>query len=268
MGNIVIKIFDCFTFFNEIELLDLRLMVLNNYVDFFVIVEANRTHTGKEKEFIFEHNKKLFSKYLDKIIYIKVIDLPIYSINNIWKAENFQRNCIDRGLVHAKSDDIIIISDLDEIPNPSTILECLTDTTVVMAQQLFYYYVNCKQNQEWYGSVISSYKNYTTPQDLRNFAINSTTGKENGGWHYSFMGGPEKIKVKVDNIAESHVIVKEVGSVNDIKRKMVCQQDLWNRTDNASQKQIIDITNEGAAPVCIDEFIIKYPEFYYNGDNL
>ncbi len=263
------KIFDCFTFFNELELLDLRFMVLNDYVDFFVIVEANRTHTGKEKEFIFEHNKKLFSKYLNKIIYIKVTDLPTYSINNIWKAENFQRNCIDRGLVHAKLDDIIIISDLDEIPNPSTVLKCLTESTpVVMAQQLFYYYVNCKQNQEWYGSVISSYKNYTTPQELRNFAINSTEGKENGGWHYSFMGGPEKIKEKVDNIAESHVITKGVGSVSDIKRKMLHQQDLWNRTDYASQKQIIDITKEGAAPICINEFITKYPGFYYGGDGL
>jgi len=73
------KLYDCFTFFNELELLDLRLMTLNDVVDFFVLVEANRTHTGAPKEFIFEKNKDMFAEYLDKIIYVKIEDLPIYA---------------------------------------------------------------------------------------------------------------------------------------------------------------------------------------------
>ena len=112
------KIFDCFKLLNELEILELRLMELYDVVDYFVIVESNKTHTGKEKEFNFENNKDNFKDYIDKIIYVKVEDLPNYSVNNIWEAENFQRNCIMRGLDGvANLGDKIIISDLDEIPN-------------------------------------------------------------------------------------------------------------------------------------------------------
>ena len=74
------KIFDCFCFLNELELLELRLMELYDTVDYFVISEANKTHAGNPKEFIFEKNKKRYKKYLDKIIYVKVTDLPTATI--------------------------------------------------------------------------------------------------------------------------------------------------------------------------------------------
>ena len=260
------KIFDCFTFFNELELLDLRLMVLYEYVDFFVLVEANKTHTGGKKEFIFEQNKDKFSDYIDKIIYVKVEDLPDYSLSNIWLAENFQRNCIMRGLENAVESDKIIVSDIDEIPNPDTVIQNLNAVQpVTMTQKLFYYYVNCLQNQSWWGSILDTYKNFESPQQLRNMARSGYNTLLNGGWHYSFMGGAEKIRLKVENIAESHVIIDSVGTVSDIERKMASQQDLWSRTNYESQKQLVDINIEGMAPKCINKFIKKYPSFYYNG---
>ena len=259
------KIYDCFKFFNELELLDLRLMVLNDFVDYFVLVEANKTHTGKKKEFIFEQNKDQFSDYMDKIVYVKVYDLPDYNINNIWIAENFQRNCITRGLTNAKSGDKIIISDIDEIPNPDTIKKHLTtNEPTTMTQHLFYYYVNCLQRSPWWGSILATQGNYDSPQDLRNMARIGHNAVSNGGWHYSFMGGPERIKIKVENIAESHLIINKVGSVADIERKIKVQADLWNREEGAFQKHIVDITVDGMAPKCINEFIEKYPEFYFN----
>ena len=116
------KIYDCFTFFNELELLDLRLKELYNHVDYFVLVEATLTHTGKPKELIFEKNKDKYSDYLDKIIYVKVNDLPDYNdFEGIWEPENFQRNCIVRGLTNAEDSDVIMVSDIDEIPRPSAI---------------------------------------------------------------------------------------------------------------------------------------------------
>ena len=116
------KIFDCFKFFNELELLELRFMELYDTVDYFVLVEANKTHTGKPKNYIFEENKEKFTQYLDKVIHIKIDDMPSYSEQDIWTAENFQRNCIMRGLVdYAKNGDKIIISDIDEIPNTDII---------------------------------------------------------------------------------------------------------------------------------------------------
>ena len=260
------KVFDCFKFFNEIELLDLRLMVLNEYVDFFVLVEANKTHTGKKKEFIFEKNKDQFSDYMNKIIYVKVEDLPDYSIDNIWIAENFQRNCITRGLGKAKKGDKIIVSDIDELPNPDAIMQNLdVQYPITMIQKLFYYHVNCLQNQPWCGSIIATHGDYESPQQLRNLARSEPRAiQKNGGWHYSFMGGPQKIKIKVDNIAESHLIVNKVGNVDDIERKIKVQADLWNRGEGVFQKHIVDITVDGMAPKCINEFIEKYPEFYFN----
>lgn len=259
------KIFDCFKFFNELELLDLRIMVLNDLVDYFVLVEANRTHTGGTKEFIFEQNKDRFSDYLDKIIYVKVEDLP-YTRTDIWKAENFQRNCITRGLTAAKPTDKIIISDADEIPNPDVIMQNIdAPSLVTMTQKLFYYHVNCLQNQPWWGSVLSNcdWDEWGSPQNLRNKARIGENAVPNGGWHYSFMGGAENIRVKVENIAESHLIINEVGAVADIEKKIKTQKDLWNRTDYDSQKQIVDISTGNLAPKCIKEFIEKYPDFFF-----
>ncbi len=263
------KIFDCFKFFNELELLHLRMMVLNNLVDYFVLVEANKTHTGHKKDFIFERYKDEFNDYASKIIYVKVEDLPNYTRSNIWIAENFQRNCISRGLFSANIGDKIIISDVDEIPNPITIEKYIdSKEPVTMVQHLFYYYINCLQTSPWSGSIMATYGNYESPQALRNLArdINYNPVPD-GGWHYSYMGGPERIKLKVENIAESHVIIDKIGTLVDIDRKMQNQEDLWGREEVMFKKQIVDIDAYGMAPNCIHEFIEKYPNFYYSKGN-
>lgn len=260
------KIFDCFKFFNELELLELRLMELSDTVDYFVLVEANKTHTGKEKKYIFEENKEMFKDYLDKIIHVKVDDMPPYSQSDIWTAENYQRNCIMRGLVdHAEPGDKIIISDIDEIPNPEVIKENLNDPNwVTFRQKLYYYYVNCEQNCHWDGPIMASYGTFSSPQQLRNNGRGGFNAKSNGGWHYSFMGGPERVKLKVESIAESHYIIDEVGNVDDIKEKMESQKDLWNRTEDYAQKKIVDITDN--KPKKMDKFLEKYPHFFYTNN--
>lgn len=257
------KIFDCFKFFNELELLELRLMELNNVVDYFVIVEANKTHTGKPKEYIFENNKQNFQPYLDKIIHVKVDDMPNYSQNDIWTAENYQRNCIMRGLTeHAEAGDKIIISDIDEIPNTEVITTNLSNPNwVTFRQKLFYYYVNCEQNCEWNGPIMATYGSFSTPQQLRDIGRSGYNTQPNGGWHYSFMGGAERIKLKVESIAESHYIINEVGTIDEIKDKMMSQKDLWNRTDDYAKKTIVDISNN--KPKSLDKFLEKHPHFFY-----
>lgn len=257
------KIFDCFKFFNELELLELRLMELYDTVDYFVLVEANKTHTGKQKAYIFEDNRYKFEKYLDKIIHIKVDDMPPYSQSDIWTAENFQRNCIMRGLVdYAKNGDKVIVSDIDEIPNIDVIKANLDNPNwVTFRQKLYYYYVNCEQNCHWDGPIMASYGTFNQPQHLRNAARSGYNAQQNGGWHYSFMGGPERVKLKVESIAESHYIINDVGNVDDIKCKMESQKDLWNRTEDYAQKKIVDITNN--KPKMLDKFLEKYPDFFY-----
>ena len=113
------KIYDCFSYWDEDLLVDLRLNILNKYVDFFIIVEGNKTWQNNPKELRFDIKK--FEDFKDKIIYIPVNDMP--GGENPWIRENFQRNCIIRGLSNSSPDDLIIISDADEIPNLDNIKE-------------------------------------------------------------------------------------------------------------------------------------------------
>jgi beta-1,4-mannosyl-glycoprotein beta-1,4-N-acetylglucosaminyltransferase len=110
---------------------------------------------------------------------------------------------------------------------------------------------------------MANFGSFNTPQQLRNAARNSFNPVSDGGWHYSFMGGPERIKIKVESIAESHLIIDKVGNVDDIEHKMKNQKDLWNRTSLDAQKNIIDISNN--KPKKMDQFLQKHPNFYYTG---
>ena len=111
------KVYDCFSYWDEDLLLDLRLNVLNDFIDYFVIVEGNKTWQNNFKKLRFDINK--LSKFKDKIIYIPVEDMP--EGDNPYLRENHQRNCISRGLKNTLENDLIIISDLDEIPNPRSL---------------------------------------------------------------------------------------------------------------------------------------------------
>ena len=133
------KIYDCFSYWDEDLLLELRLNILNEYVDYFVIIEGNKTWQNNFKELQFDIEK--FEKFKNKIIYIPVVDMP--DGDNPYLRENFQRNCISKGLEDAKDDDLIIISDLDEIPNPNKITKFrITSRFAVFKQKHFYYKLN------------------------------------------------------------------------------------------------------------------------------
>ena len=111
------RIYDCFTFFNELDLLEMRLHILDDAVEHFVLVESTKTHSGETKELVFQKNKDRFSAFSKKIIHIVVSDMPKLDDGNRWVLENFQRDAISRGLSGCRDDDIILISDLDEIPD-------------------------------------------------------------------------------------------------------------------------------------------------------
>ena len=123
-------IFDCFTFFNEFDVLEMRLSILYPYVDYFVLVEATKNHHGEDKPLYFDSNRERYNKYMDKIIYVCVDDAPEYKGETDMGIVNFLRNAILRGLMgNARPDDLIMVSDVDEIPNPH-ILENLDNIKV------------------------------------------------------------------------------------------------------------------------------------------
>jgi beta-1,4-mannosyl-glycoprotein beta-1,4-N-acetylglucosaminyltransferase len=169
-----------------------------------------------------------------------------------------------RGLVdHASPGDKIIVSDLDEIPNTDLIVSNIENNEwVTFKQNLYYYYVNCKQNCLWDGPIMANYGTFQSPQQLRNTGRSGYNSKFHGGWHYSFMGGPDRVRYKVENIAESSLIIDNVGNPSDIEYKMKNQIDLWNRTDDYAKKEIVDITND--KPKSMDKFLELYPNFFYN----
>ncbi len=249
------EVYDCFMFFNEIELLKMRLEELDEVVDYFVLVESAETQRGDPKPFYFYENYHLFEKYLDKIIHVMVDER--HPEMGLWEREHFQRECISRGLTQCNSSDMILISDLDEIPRSKLIQE-LTLTIpkrnerLLQAgrfkkfkkhnkhksgpsheEKLFYmngarafemrisfYHLNRQSNfglscanapwvgtppisGPWVGTVATTYTM------LIKFGIQYFRDARwqfpkiyDGGWHFTWMGGREKIKKKFASIVE------------------------------------------------------------------
>lgn len=266
------KIFDCFIFFNEYDILELRFMELYDTVDYFVIVEANKTFSGKDKEFNFEKHKDRFKKWIDKVVYIKVDDMPTYNPNNLWDLEYHQRNCIWRGLDgRAELGDKVLISDCDEIPN----IEALKDNlyrhdTITFSNKLFYYYVNNYCLGRWCGTVMAEWGTFGPRiQTLRWFAIKNRYQRwvdwviEDGGWHYSYLTGnsPKKIVEKIESFSDPELI-NLAGDIKTIETKMNNSKDLYNRDNKGRHKQkIINITN--CKPKHLDEWLKIYPQYFY-----
>lgn len=261
------NIFDCFLFYNELELLELRLMELYDFVDYFILVEADRTFKNNEKELFFEKNKEKYAKFLDKIIHVKFKSKVCPPEMNIWTNEIDQRNAMmDILNEKAKKGDKIILSDVDEIPNIETIkkyLDC--DSIISFEQNLYYYFINCKLNITWYGTTMANFGQFNTIQELREIGRSGFNAVKNGGWHYSYMGGIDKIINKVKNTSDGHLIKDLIGNKNEIDFKIKNQKDLWNRKEESYEQNIVNITDD--SPKKINDFLLKYPNFLFQVPN-
>ncbi len=216
------KIFDCFMFNNEEKLLEIRLNVLNKFVDHFVIIESEETHSGNKKKITFEIDK--YSKFKEKIIYKKINSFPIGLSS--WQKENYQRNYIVNCLNQAKGNDIVMISDLDEIPNLENIkLKSYNEKIIVFNQKLFFYKMNFGANTaNWHGTRACQKKFLKSPQWLRNlkthkkykfyrldkllFSKNYERSFKiinNGGWHFTWLGDLDFIKNKLRSFAHTEL---------------------------------------------------------------
>ena len=224
------KIFDCFMFYDEDLLLDLRLNILDQHVDFFVIVESKYFHNGKERQLKFDIKK--YKQFENKIIYIVHENEPvgIHKVNkeddegiksyklitNAHLRENEQRNQISRGLNNATDNDLILISDVDEIPNFESIkLEKIKNQIIMFEQSIFYYKLNrYLPNFTWYGTKGCKKKYLKSPQWLRNikskkfifwrldtlFSDTKYINKyfiNDGGWHFSNLKNAEDVELKL-----------------------------------------------------------------------
>ena len=251
------KIYDCFMFFNEVELLDLRLRTLKNHVDYFVLAEINITHSGKPKPYYFDEYKHLFKDY--NIIHLKDITYPQ---ENPWIVENAHRNMLQRGYKDASPDDYIIISDLDEIPSPESITLGINNGyhKFGMHQELYCYYVNCKSDQVWAGSVVTQKRYINSPQEIRNHRCNQPFNFVNGGWHYTSMGGKERIRTKFNSFAETDFNIDQYMSDQNLNECLETGKDLTGRKESCFQKRFItenEITHKEVL-----QWKNEYPDFW------
>lgn len=213
------KIFDCFTFYNEEEILKIRLEILDKYVDYFVVVEANKTFTGKSKNLFFKNPPEWINKWLDKLIIIST-DFPD-TCETSWDREYFQRNEIKNFLdmVSVDEDDLIIISDVDEIWNYKTVLNLKYKYIPVKLDVKQYFWNfnwrvpdHCNQGSR---PVVckKSHILSRTAQELRSMNLPIIS---NGGWHFSFFGEKEKVKIKIESFAHTEYDLDEYKSYESI----------------------------------------------------
>ena len=243
------KIYDCFMYFDEEVVLDLRLNTLNKYVDYFIIVESSFNHKGEKRELNF--NLKKFEKFEKKIIYLVYDKLPqkIETINttdtedeksrkyifNAYLRENGQRNYIAEGLNNADQNDIILVSDVDEIPNLEKIdFNKISEKLIFFNQDMFYYKFNLKlPNFIWTGTKACKKKNLLSPQWLRNIkdrkypfyrvdTLFSNTKYNNikfifeGGWHFTNIKTAKEIRKKLKSYLHHREFDVDPISVEDI----------------------------------------------------
>ena len=268
------KIFDCFMFYDEEMLLDIRLNTLDKFIDKFIIVESMFTHSGKKRELIFDIKK--FQKFKDKIDYLVVESLPkgIEPINsydaddikeskiilNAYRREHHQRNSILNLLKSAEPNDQIIISDVDEIPNLENInFNEIKNKIILFNQKMFYYKFNLiLENMNWYGSKSCKMKNLTSPQWLRDVKdkkyplwridalfsekkYNDVFFVQDGGWHFTNIKTPEEIDKKLRSYLhhieydQSNISAKEIDKM--IKEKKPVYDLLANSSEAKFRSQ-------------------------------
>jgi len=288
------KIYDCTNYFNEDLMYGLRLEILDKYVDKFVVAESKYTHSGQPKKLHFNINR--YSKFKDKIHYIVVdkepedlIDLSNLEYNqaqgtkriNSLKRIRQQYNVLKDGIEEANNDDLIILSDCDEIPNLTNLEDLPLNEILIFKQLLFYYKFNLHHDSmTWHGSKACLKKNLSTFNWLRNiknkkykpwrldtyFSKNKYTNikiVENGGWHFTNIKSPEDIVMKLLNFGEHNEF--EVSNINTAKMSKLIKDKrvYFNHAADKTDRNKYDYSH---LLVNIDEKLL--PEYLVKNKNL
>ena len=293
------NIYDCFMYFDEDLLLDLRLNTLNKYVKKFVITEATYTHNGSKKKLNFDINK--FKKFRDKINYI-VVDEPPPNIIKLNDGENknkrgeklilngmardyFQRENLNKGLKEAENDDLILVSDLDEIPNLASLnFSEIKNRIIIFEQNMFYYKLNLLyEDFKWFGTKAVKKKFFISPQWLRNIKgknypkwrldilfskkkYSNLNFVKNGGWHFTCLKTPEELEKKLLNFAHHYEFEVSGLNIDDIKKliaekRVMYDHDVDQKAYKWSGKSILKKVNNDVLPDYVGLNFEKYKDW-------
>ena len=243
------RIIDCFLFYNEVDILEYRLKLLWDVVHVFVITEAYRTFTGASKPFFSEH--PMFDKYRCKIQFVRLNELPFPSPdiqrNEQWKNENYQRDSLSLGLdaISLRSDDLIVLGDVDEIPDPETLVTLSSlhpDETVhtlfVLKQKYHCYNITVVRDLDWYHPKMFTYDTWKTVlrcsplSSVRMYGVQTPFPSslslrliEKGGWHLSYFGSSDFVMNKLSNFSHQEFDV----SVSDVRYRMQHALDIMGQ---------------------------------------
>ena len=258
-------VYDCIPFFNELDILKLRMQIMAPYVDFFVIEEASVTFSGEAKPMIFAGNRQLFAEFEDKIRYVAVEDSPMEGVTT-HERDKYQKNQLIRAMGDCRPEDIIIFSDVDEIPKPETLVHVIehfeAGKIYHLAQRMFYCFLNMEEvsgnllsitgefpnveKRQWLGTKICSFADIpeegivflreVPPTDKRSVRV------PEGGWHFGYMGGDgerdvaKRIVEKVQAAAHSEYNSKRY--LNEAVDRLLCGEDIFDRDAKFVRVQI------------------------------
>tara|TARA_B100000424_G_scaffold270122_1_gene268672 strand:+ start:2076 stop:2891 length:816 start_codon:yes stop_codon:yes gene_type:complete len=242
MNELQPRLIDTFLFHDELDLLEIRLQEMSPHVSLFVLVEAAKTHTGEDKPYYYEESKERFKDFNDKILHIKVEDMPDSKSLGDFGPEIYQRSAIGDAIhyLHTQNNltltDLILISDVDEIPFMEDLMVELehgiaTPTTLCMEMRLYYLNMR-KQDKLWKGTVLVSV------QEL--IAVGSQWFRDNrfdfntmlNGWHFTYVGGWEKVKQKISTITDAKLVMQEQGlTLEDVEANFKEGIDLFSREE-------------------------------------
>ena len=257
------KIIDCFIFYNELDILHYRLNILKDIVDYFIIVESTHTFVGKEKTLYFENNKHLFDEFKDKIIHIVCNDMPHihpninYVANQQWNNEKHQRNCIHTGIDIYNSmngltdEDILLISDVDEIPDKNTLSiiknNSIPNAVYSLEMGFYYYNLTSKILNNWDKAKLVLYKMYKelVERGLKCDDIRQMNAIKirRGGWHLSYFGDSNFIQNKIQQFSHQELNTTNFTDLKKIEKRIKNSTDLFDRSNNPIMKIPIDRNN-------------------------
>lgn len=253
------KTYDCFMFFNELDLLEARFNILDKHVDHFVLCESRQTFSGREKPLYFLENSGRFAKWMPKIIHLVAPDI---NTENSFDRAFHQKEFLKTGLKDAQDDDIVYYGDLDEIWKPvsNVSLACMPDDRVFNLRQLNYcYYLNNRSSEEWVGTILGRYKVIKNGL-LRDFRANHEHILEDRGWHFTNMGGPDQIRKKLESYDHQEFNHSELK--DDIERKIAEGEDYVGRSHDWKGKPFQFWVDESELPQYLLDNKEKYAKYF------
>jgi len=207
-------IYDLTQLYNELDLLEIRLNILDPYVDKFVIGESTQTFSGKPKPLYFKENQERFNKWKDKIIYIQIPEFG----GEVFERTAKQKDYLRVALVDCQPDDTIYYGDVDEVWKPQT-------EEGKLEQLNYCYYLNMRSSELWQGTNVCKFKNLCNLNELR---ANHDNVLKDGGWHFTNQGGIEQIRLKIDAYDHQEMINDDVR--DNLEERMLNGEDYLGRT--------------------------------------